>query len=51
LLKKFIEKEIKLYVKLGDQAKLVKGTLLGYDDGYIIKTSSGIDVFNTIDSI
>ena len=48
LLQRFIEKEIKLYVKLGDQVKLVKGVLLGFDNGYILKTAAGIDVFNNI---
>lgn len=51
LLQRFIEKEIKLYVKLGDQVKLAKGILLGYDNGYILKTTAGIDVFNNIESI
>jgi hypothetical protein len=51
LLERFIEKEIKIYAKLGDQAKLVKGVLLGYDNGYILRTGGGIDVFNNIESI
>lgn len=51
LLKRFIEKEIKIVVKLGDQAKLVKGVLLGFDNGYILRTASGIDVFSNVESI
>lgn len=32
-------------------AKIVRGTLLGYDDGYIVQTSNGVNVFNNIESI
>ena len=36
---------------MGDVAKIVRGTLLGYDDGYIVQTSNGVNVFNNIESI
>ena len=32
-------------------SKKVNGKLLGYNDGYIIQTESGINVFNNIDAI
>jgi hypothetical protein len=34
-----------------EYVKLAKGVLLGYDNGYILKTTAGIDVFNNIESI
>lgn len=51
ILKKYIEKDVELYVKLGNQSKRVTGKLLGYGDGYIIQTEFGINVFNQIDAI
>jgi len=50
-LKKYIDKEIELFVTLGSNSRRVSGKLLGYDDGYILETKSGISVFNKIDSI
>ena len=37
-----------MYVELGTQSKVVKGILLGYNSGYIIKTNAGINIFNNI---
>ncbi len=38
-------------MKLGETSKRVTGKLLGYNDGYIIQTEYGINVFNIIDAI
>ena len=51
ILKKYINKELELYIEMGETAKRVKGTLLGYDDGYIIKTDKGVNIFNRIAGI
>lgn len=36
ILNKYIEKNVELYVTLGESSKRVTGKLLGYNDGYII---------------
>ena len=36
---------------MGDSSKRVQGKLLGFDDGYIIKTDHGVNIFNNIDGI
>ena len=51
ILKKYIEKDIEIYATFGDTSKRVKGKLLGYDNGYILQTEFGINVFNKIDGI
>ena len=45
ILKKFINKEIEVFVKLGQNSDRIKGTLLGYSRGFILKTSKGIEVY------
>lgn len=42
---------MELFVTLGETSKRVTGKLLGYNDGYIIQTDYGINVFNNIDAI
>lgn len=51
ILQKYIDKNVEIYAKFGDQAKRVNGTLLGYNNGYILKTSYGIEVLNNIEGI
>lgn len=51
ILQKYIEKDVELFVTLADQSKRVTGKLLGFNDGYIIQTQYGINVFNRIDAI
>jgi hypothetical protein len=51
ILKKYIEKDVELFVTLGDTSKRVSGKLLGFNSGYIIQTAYGINVFNKIDAI
>ena len=51
ILKKYIEKEVTIFVKLGDRSIRVTGILLGYQNGYIVKSAYGIEVYNNIDAI
>ena len=51
ILKKYINKEVDLYVKLGENSRRVLGTLLGYSSGYILRTRDGIEVFNNVEGI
>ena len=51
ILKKYIEKDITLFVELGDMTRTVKGKLLGYNSGYILETNFGINVYNKIAGI
>lgn len=48
ILKKYIEKDIDVYVELGTTSRRVSGKLLGYNSGYIIQTKTGIQIFNKI---
>lgn len=48
ILKKYIEKDIDVYVELGTTSRRVSGKLLGYNSGYIIQTKNGIQIFNKI---
>ena len=48
ILKKYIDKDIEIYVKLGTTSIKVNGTLLGYNSGYILKTAKGIEVYNSV---
>lgn len=47
-MKKYIEKDIDVYVELGTTSRRVTGKLLGYNSGYIIQTKNGIQIFNKI---
>lgn len=38
ILQKYIEKQVELYVTLGNTSKRATGKLLGYSDGYILET-------------
>lgn len=51
ILQKYIDKNIEILVKIGENSSRVNGTLLGYNSGYILKTNAGIEVYNNIDSI
>ena len=51
ILQKYIDKEIEIYAKVGDESIKVKGTLLGYNSEYILKTDRGIEVYNNVDGI
>lgn len=51
ILKKYIDKQITIYAKVGDTSTTVTGTLLGYNSGYILQTDSGIEVYNNIDGV
>jgi len=51
ILKKYIDKEIEIYAQLGTSSVKVNGTLLGYNSGYILKTSKGIEVYNDVEGI
>ena len=51
ILKKYINKWIDIYAKMGSSSTRVNGTLLGYSDGYILKTKRGIEVYNNIESV
>lgn len=51
ILKKYIEKDIDVYVELGTATRKVSGKLLGYNSGYILQTKTGIQIFNKIDGV
>ncbi len=52
LLDRFIEKDIEVYVRLGDESKKAKGKYLGNrGGGYILETEFGLNVFNQIDGL
>ena len=51
IMKKYIEQEVHIWVKLGDRSIKVTGTLLGYNKGYILETSQGVTVYHSIDAI
>ena len=52
ILKKYIEKEVMIFVKLGERSIRVSGILLGFSyGGYILQTANGIEVYNNIDAI
>ena len=51
LLQKYIEKEVELWVTLGEESKIVKGKLLGFRDGVILATSNGIQTFKNPDGV
>lgn len=42
ILKKYLNKNIQVAAKMGDQSVTVSGILLGYNSGYIIQTANGI---------
>ena len=51
ILKKYLDKEVKVYARLGEKSLRIEGKLLGYDNGYILQTRYGIEVFNNVDGI
>ena len=51
IMKKYIEQEVHIWVKLGDKSIKVTGTLLGYNRGYILETNTGVTVYHSIDAI
>ena len=51
IMKKYIEKEVNLWVKLGERSIRVSGILLGYNSGYIVKTRYGVEIYSNIDGI
>lgn len=51
ILQKYIDKNIEVYAKVGSNSIRANGTLLGYNNGFILKTRFGIEVFNNIDGI
>ena len=38
-------------MKLGDSSSRVSGTLLGYNKGFILQTSHGIEVYNEVQGV
>ena len=48
ILKKYIEKEVSLNVRLADRSLRVTGILLGYNGGYILETRYGIEVYHNV---
>jgi hypothetical protein len=51
LLEKYINQEVEIYAKLGEKSYKLNGTLLGYANGHILKTSNGIQVLNSIEGV
>lgn len=50
-MKKYLNRNIEIYAKLGNTSTRIKGILLGYSSGYILKTAYGIEVLNNIEGI
>lgn len=42
ILERYINKNIEIYTKLGENSYKLNGTLLGYSSGYILQTANGI---------
>jgi hypothetical protein len=51
ILKRYLDKEVEIYVKLGEKSYKLTGTLLGYSSGYILKTDKGIEILNNVEGI
>lgn len=51
ILSRYLNKEVEIFTRLGEKSYKIKGTLLGYKNGYILSTSSGIEVLNNIEGI
>lgn len=51
ILKRYLDKEVEIYVKLGEKSYKLTGTLLGYSNGYILKTDKGIEVLNNVEGV
>lgn len=51
ILQKYINKSIQVIARVGSIFVEVNGILLGYNSGYILKTTRGIQVFNNIESV
>lgn len=50
-MQKYIEKKVVVYAKLGERSLRVEGKLLGYNSGYILETTYGIEVFKNVEGI
>lgn len=42
ILDKYLNKEVEIYTKLGETSYKLNGTLLGFRNGYILRTTNGI---------
>ena len=51
ILEKYINKEVEVYAKLGENSFKVNGILLGYNSGYILQTKTGLEVLNNIEGV
>jgi hypothetical protein len=51
ILEKYINEKVEIYAKLGEKSYKLNGTLLGYNSGYILQTSNGIEVLNNIEGL
>jgi hypothetical protein len=51
ILEKYINKEVEVYAKLGENSFKVNGILLGHNSGYILQTKTGIQVLNNIEGV
>ena len=51
ILKRYINKNILVYTRLGEKSYKYNGTLLGYSSGYVLKTANGIQVLNNIEGV
>ena len=51
ILEKYIDKNITIRARYGNNSVKKTGVLLGYNDGYIIQSNKGINVINNVDSV
>lgn len=51
LLKDYIGKDITLFVSEGQNSKTVTGTLLSYSPAFLIKTTTGVNIYDTVQGV
>jgi hypothetical protein len=51
ILKRFINKNVTVFGRVGSASRKVTGTLLGYQSGYVLRTADGIEQLSNIDGV
>ena len=51
VLHKYIGKDVTVFAKYGQTSSTINGTVLGYSDGLILQTDSGIEVIKNVDGV
>lgn len=50
-MKDYIGKDITLFVNEGQTSKTVTGTLLSYSPAFLIKTATGVNIYDTVQGV